>query len=447
MLSANGATLLYRQGSRWTTRDIHSAGTGRESQLALNGLQVRVDPIAEWQQVFREAWRIQRDYFYDPGLHGLDLKAVQAKYEPFVKGLGSANDLYYLLSEMLGELSVSHILIGRPSGGGGQVERTGLLGADYQLDQGRYRFQRIYRGEIWSPEVRAPLAEPGMNVKEGEYLIAVDGRELRGNDDPFDAFRGKAGQKVRLRIGADASGRGSRELAAIPIANEQPLRHLAWLEGNRRTVDELSGGRLAYVYLPNQGAAGYANFNRFYFGQIDKQGVVVDGRFNTGGVQPDYFIDYLSRSVIGYRATRHGADFPAPLAVIDGPKVLITNEYAWSNGDALALYFRKKGLGSVVGKTTTGAVTGSAPGWPMLIDGGYVQAPGVGSYSLTGEWEVENRGVKPDFEVELDPADWRAGHDRQLEKAVAVLLQEMQAKPRPKPRKPAYPRISPPRKP
>jgi tricorn protease len=411
-----------------------------EGALKLDAIEALVDPRAEWQQMFREAWRIQRDFFYEPNLHGVDIAAMQKRYEPFVPQVGSRGDLNYLLSEMMGEFTAGHLYIQ-----GGQMPDVksvpgGLLGCDFALENGRYRFTKIYTGENWNPDALAPLTQPGVNVAAGEYLLAVNGRDLQGSDNVYRTLEATSGKQVNLRVGADPSGTNARDVVVVPVASESRLRYLDWIEANRRTVDQLSAGKLAYVHLPDTSFGGYTNFNRYYFAQIGKEGAVVDERFNGGGAQPDYIIDYLKRPLIHYRSTRHGEDFQGPLAAIFGPKAMLINEYAGSGGDSMPWYFRKAGVGPLVGKTTWGGLVGGLGGFPLLMDGGAVTAPSVGWWDpYTGEWVAENVGIHPDFDIDLDPRIWRSGRDAQLEKAVEVVMNELK-KPRPatKP-KPGYP--------
>jgi len=437
-VSFNGEKVLYRRGEQWFI-----AGTGQppkpgEGALKLDGMEMRTDPRAEWHQMYREVWRIERDFFYDPGAHGLDLKATEKKYEPYLERIGSRADLNYLFQEMLGELSVGHLYVG--GGASPEVRRVrgGLLGADYKIENGRYRFARVYSGENWNPETRAPLTQPGVNVTAGEYLLAVNGRELHASDNLYSFFEGTAGRSVVLRVGPDPGGKDAREVTVVPVENESTLRNLAWIEDNRRLVDKLSGGRLAYVYMPNTSVAGMGNFNRYYFAQVGKEGAVIDERFNGGGSVADYIIDYLKRPVLSWWTTRAGEDFTTPAAAIFGPKVMIINEMAGSGGDFMPWAFRKARIGPLIGKRTWGGLVGIF-GYPPLIDGGRVTAPNLAFYNTEGQWEVENVGVPPDIEIEFDPSAWRAGRDTQLERAVEVCLELLKKSPPPRPTRPAYP--------
>ncbi|HET7456866.1 MAG TPA: PDZ domain-containing protein [Gemmatimonadaceae bacterium] len=430
-VSANGEKMLYAMGGgRWVVSAAGEAPKPGEGVVKTDEMMVQVDPRAEWTQMYGEVWRIERDFFYDPKYHGLDLAKAAKKYEPFVSGVASRADLNYLFDDMLGELTVGHLFVN----GGDEPEgtpwpRTGLLGADYDVANGRYRFARVLAGENWNPTTRSPLTAPGVNVREGEYLLAVDGRDVRADSaDVYAYFQGTANKSVVLRVGPNPTLAGSREVTVVPLASEGSLRNLAWIDANRRTVDRLSGGRVAYVYLPNTAGAGYTNFNRYYFAQVDRDGAVIDERFNGGGSAADYMIDAMRRPLMSRWRTRAGEDFTTPVAAIFGPKAMIINEYAGSGGDALPWYFRQAKLGPLVGKRTWGGLVGIYD-YPPLMDGGSVTAPRVAFRNVEGEFDVENKGVAPDVEVELDPAAWRAGHDPQLERAVAEVMDALKKAP------------------
>ena len=437
-LSANGEKMLYRQEQNWFITSASQPVKPGEGKLKMEEMEVFVDPREEWKQMYRETWRIERDFFYDPNHHGLDLAATAKKYEPYVDALMHRADLNYLFQEMLGELSVGHLYVG-----GGDVPDPrhvtgGLLGADYKIENGRYRFSKIYNGENWNPQLRAPLTQPGVNVVALEYLLAVNGRNLAATDNVYQFFEATANKQVVLRVGSNPDGTGSREVTVVPVANDIPLRNLAWVEENRRKVDQVSGGKLAYVYLPDTAQGGYSFFNRYFFSQTDKEGVVVDERFNSGGHSADYIIDYLRKPLMSYWAVRDGEDFRAPFGTIPGPKAMLVNQYSGSGGDLMPWMFRRAGVGPLIGKRTWGGLVGIG-GYPTLIDGGLVTAPNFAFYSPEGQWEVENHGVDPDIEIEFDPKAWREGRDPQLDKALDWLQQELRKKPVRKPQRPPYP--------
>jgi tricorn protease len=436
-VSFNGEKFLYQMGDDWFIGATAGAKPG-EGKLKLDEMKVWVEPRAEWKQMYDEVWRIERDFFYDPHTHGANLKALAKEYSAYLDGLSTRDDLNYLFSEMLGELNVGHMFVG--GGSNPELTRTeiGLLGADYSIENDRYRFRRVFNGENWNPQLRAPLTQPGVNVVVGEYLLAVNGRELHGTDDIFSFFQETAGKQTVLKVGPDPDGKDSREVTVIPVSDELPLRNRAWIESNRRKVDELSNGRLAYVYIPDTAGGGFTYFNRYYFAQIDKKGAVMDERFNTGGQAADYIIQYMQRKIWNYWAGRDDDTvYSTPAMAIYGPKAMITNEFSGSGGDALPWYFHHTGLGPLVGKRTWGGLVGIS-GFPGLIDGGFVTAPNFAFFTTEGTWEVENRGVPPDFDVELDPQAWRQGHDAQLEKAVQLALADLDKNPPPVPKRPAF---------
>jgi tricorn protease len=409
-----------------------------DGKLDLSGMEVRVDPRAEWRQMYHEIWQIERSFFYDPHYHGVDTVAEEAKYKPYLDEVGSRSDLNYLFQEMLGDFSIGHL-----RGYGGTIPepahvRGGLLGADYELVDGRYRIKRIYTGEHWNPQAHGPLAEPGMKVVEGDFILAVGGVNLSGSDDIQRLLEGSAGTQVVLKIAADANGKNAHDVTVTPIAEDLSLRNAAWIEGNRRKVSELSGGKLAYVYLPDTALGGLTNFNRYYFAQQDKQGAVIDERFNSGGQAADYIIHAMQRTLMSWWAPRYGAIYRTPQASILGPKVMITNEFAGSGGDAMPWYFREAKLGPLVGKRTWGGLVGIG-GIPTLMDGGQVTSPSFGFFNPDGQWDVENHGVAPDYEVDMDPKAVSEGHDPQLEKAVSLAMEELAKHPVPEPHKPEYP--------
>ncbi|HKX27218.1 MAG TPA: PDZ domain-containing protein, partial [Blastocatellia bacterium] len=437
-LSANGEKMLYRQAQNWFIAAVAQPIKPGEGRIKTEEMEVYVDPKAEWNQMYRETWRIERDFFYDPHHHGLDLQATAKRYEPYLDSLAHRADLNYLFQEMLGELSVGHLYVN-----GGDVPDPkrvpgGLLGADYQIENGRYRFTRVYNGENWNPQLRAPLTQPGVNVVAGEYLLAVNGRNLTGADNLFSFFESTANKQVVLRVGPNPDGSNSREVTVVPVPGEIGLRNLAWIEENRRKTDQLSGGQLAYIYLPDTAQQGYRFFNRYFFSQLDKQGAVVDERFNSGGHAADYVVDYLKKPLNSYWAVRDGDDYRQPFGTLPGPKVMLVNEYSGSGGDLLPYMFRRAGVGPLIGKRTWGGLVGIG-GTPQLIDGGSVTAPNFAFYTPEGKWEIENYGVDPDLDLDLDPKAWRAGHDLQLEKAVEVLMDSLKKNPTRPPQRPSYP--------
>jgi tricorn protease len=437
-LSANDEKLLYRQGSRWAIVSATGSIDPGKGTLDLDEMEAYVDPPAEWREMYREAWRGLRDFFYAPNLHGLDLAETEKRYEPYLERLGSRRDLNYLFREMLGEVTISHMYAGGGDAPRANPVRGGLLGADYTIERGHYRFARVYDGENWNPEARAPLTQPGVDVVAGEYLLAVNGREVLPTEEVYAYFEGTAGKQITLKVGPSPDGSGAREVTVVPVEDEYQLRYLAWIEDNRRKVDELSGSRLAYVHMPDTGSGGYDSFNRYFFAQVGKEGALIDERFNGGGALADYVIDYLRRPLQAYFTQREGEDFAMPTAAIFGPKAMLINEFAGSGGDYMPWAFRDAKIGPLIGKRTWGGLVGVSG--ISLMDGGATGAPQSGFWNPNGTWDVENWGVEPDIEVELDPALWRAGRDPQLERAVAVLMDALKRNPLPRHRRPPYPR-------
>jgi tricorn protease len=409
-----------------------------EGKLDFSPLQVRVDPAAEWAQMYREVWRIERAYFYDPNFHGVDTAADERRLAPYAAAIQSRADLNYVFQEMLTGFSVGHL---RGSGGAIPTARKvpgGLLGADYEIRDGRYCFAKIYTGGLWSPDAKAPLAQPGLNVHVGECVLAINGEPVTAATDIQQPLEGMAGQAVSLRIGSTA-GQGTRDITVIPVASEAKLRNLDWIDSNRKKVDQLSGGKLAYIYMPDTGEGGFTSFNRYYFAQTDKQGAIIDERFNAGGQMADYIVEVLGRKIEGYWAGRYGMINHTPSAGIYGPKVMIANEVSGSGGDAMPWLFKHNQIGPLVGKRTWGGLVGISE-IPVLMDGGHVTSPSVGFFSPKGEWDVENHGVEPDYPVEQDPKAAAGGHDPQLEAAVALALDKLkQTPPSVPPQHPAYP--------
>jgi len=434
-LSNDKKKLLYQAsaggGTSWgivaTDRPVPvKVGDG---PLNVAQLEMKVDPRAEWEQIYRETWRIQREYFYDPKFHGNDWQAIYEKYRPLLAHVGHRADLGYLIAMVGGELTVGHSYLT----GAGDVPSedpvsVGLLGADFAIENGRYRIKRIYTGENWNPDLRAPLSAPGIQVAEGDYLLEVNGRPLAPPTNPYSLFEGTAGRQTLIRVNKAPSMEGSRVVTVIPVPSEDGLRTRAWIEDNRRLVDRLSNGKLAYVWLPNTAGPGYTYFTRYYYAQQDKEGAIIDERYNHGGQVADYIVNELDRKLMGYFVQRDGQPATSPIAGIYGPKVMIINESAGSGGDALPYMFHLRKLGPMVGTRTWGGLVGTL-GVPQTIDGGGITAPILAFYDLSGKWAVENEGVPPDIEVEYTPADVIKGHDPQLERAVQEAMKLLEQNP------------------
>ena len=441
-VSFNGEKFLYRQGSKWGIASTAGPVKAGDGLLNMDAMQVWRVPRDEWTQMYNEAWRLERDYFYARNFVGLDLEKTIEEYRRYLPGIASREDLNYLFREMLGKLSTGHTFVGGGDVPAAPTTSVGMLGADYVIENGHYRFGTIYSGENWNPELRAPLTEPGISVKQGDYLLAINGRELRSSDNIDSFLLNTAGEQVTLTVATDAAGAGSHTVVVVPIPEETALRGRAWIYSNLRKVDDLSKGRIAYVYLPNTAQAGLTSFNRYFFAQVGKQGVIVDDRFNSGGQAADYIIQYLQRKLWNYWYTPEGQVSTEPGEAIFGPKVMLINEYAGSGGDLIPWFFHHTELGQLVGERTWGGEIGIT-GYPALIDGGMVTAPSLAFFTTTGKWGIENEGVPPDVEVPDDPRAWRQGHDLQLEKAVQTALEQLQAHPLPKPSVPPFPEYYP----
>ena len=448
-VSADGRKLLYRTGGAGAggrgrggdagaaagaaglfivdaDRNPPQAGQGRINAT----LRMYLEPKEEFRQIFSEGWRNQRDYLYVPNMHGSDWPKMKEMYGSLVASVNHRADLNYLLDNMGSEIAVGHSYV--RGGDMPDVPQSpgGLLGADFVVESGRYKITRIYDNESWNPDLRAPLAAPGVDVAVGDFIVAINGLELKAPDNIYRLLDGTANRQTVVAVNAKPVLEGARQVTVLPIANEQGLRTRAWVEHNRRLVDKLSNGQLAYVYVPNTGQPGYTSFNRYYFSQQDKKGAVIDERFNGGGSAADYIIDVLGRDFDGYFNNVAGDRYPftSPAAGIWGAKVMIINEMAGSGGDLMPYMFKRRKIGPLVGKRTWGGLVHTAD-TPAFIDGGSMIAPRGGFFTREGNWAVENEGVAPDIDIENWPKDVIAGRDPQLEKAVEEALRILKANP------------------
>lgn len=437
-VSAKASHLLVSAGGGFNIAAAGSPVKRSEGKLDLDRARIKIDPRAEWAQIFDEAWRINRDYFYDPNMHGADWPAMREKYAQFLPDMAVRADLNRLIQWMCSELAVGHHSVG---GGETLVKADripgGLLGADYEVADGHYRFAKVFGGLNWNPELRAPLSQPGVNVVVGEYLLAVNGHEIAPPENLYSRFENTSGRIVELTVGPNADGTDSRTVEVVPTSSESSLRNRDWVEGNIARVTEATDGRVAYTYVPNTAGLGHVYFKRYFFPQADRDAIIIDERYNGGGQVADYYIDLLRRPMVSWWAMRYGADLRTPQAGIPGPKVMIIDETAGSGGDLLPWMFRQQGIGQLVGRRTWGGLVGIL-GFPTLMDGGSVTAPNLGIWTEDG-FVVENVGVPPDIEVEQWPADVAAGRDPQLEKAIEVVLRQLEANPVVRPKRPPFP--------
>jgi tricorn protease len=421
-LDKEGKKVIYKSGPVYgVVETIPGKAKVGEGKLDLSGLQVEVDPREEWKQIFREAWRIERDFYWDPAMTGHNWKQIGDRYEALLPWVAHRSDLNYIIGEMIAELSTSHTYVG----GGDQPQPphigVGLLAADFESDGAYYRITKIYPGENWSEAARSPLTEPGLKVKAGDYLIAVDGREARSNLNVYVYFQNLAGKIVTLKINSRPSTEGAWDVTVKTIANENGPHYLDWIENNRRKVAEATHGRIGYMHVPDTSFPGIIAFDKQFTGQLDKDGIIVDERSNSGGQIPDFYTEKLKRQLLAVLAPREGADIGWPPVAIYGPKVMLVNELAGSGGDAFPWFFRREKIGPIVGTRTWGGLVGISRGIP-LRDGGFVTAPEFAFWSTDngGEWIIENHGVDPDYEVKQRPDLVVSGHDPQLEKAIEL---------------------------
>jgi tricorn protease len=450
-LSFDGSKVLYEAdgGSYGHTYGIIDAKADSpkkigDGALNLGGMKVQIDPSAEWKQIFNEVWRQERDYFYEAAMNGVDWEKVRDKYAQRLPAVADRYTLTYILGEMIGELSNSHTYVGGGDYPDLHPVNVGLLGVDFEADQaaGMYRFKKIYAGENWDQQTRSPLTEPGVTVKEGDYLIAVNGRPLRTPQDPYELFVNTVNENVTLTVNSKPSEDGSHTVQVKPVSDENSLRELAWVESNRKKVDAASNGRIGYVYLPDMGGPGLNEFVKQYFPQIRKEGMIIDVRYNGGGFVDQLIFARLRRVLAGMGSNRNWESGTVPPVVFDGAMACITNHYAASDGDIFSYYFKYYKLGPLIGERTWGGVRGIRGQMP-LMDGGYITRPEAARYDLNSKWVIENRGVQPDIVVENRPDLVVKGQDPQLEKAIDVVMKEIQANPKKLPPRPpdlpAYP--------
>lgn len=436
-LAHAGSKLIYQQKNGFfiSSADKIDAGKGK---LNFGAVQIKSEPLAEWLQIFDEAWRINRDYFYATNYHGADWQKMREKYRPFVKHAATRADVGRIIVWMLSELAVGHsFYFGEPKFNEAKNIPIGLLGADFEIRNNRYRFKKVFGGLNWTKNLRAPLRAPGVNVKAGDYLISVNGKPVLADQNVFAHFEHSVGKLTTITVSSSADGKKARSYSVEPIANDRNLRHFDWVEGNLDYVNQKTNGKVAYVYLPNTTGLGHEYFKRYFYPQVHKKAIILDERFNGGGQIADYYIDMLRRPFIANWVTRYGRVLKTPKATIDGPKVMLIDEGAGSGGDLLPWMFRKFNMGTLIGKRTWGGLVGIL-GFPNLMDGSFVTAPDIAILTEDG-WIVENEGVAPDIEVEQTPIAIRQGRDPQLDKAIQVVLEELKRVPTQETKVPAFP--------
>ena len=434
-LSADGKKIAYRQGRSIGIIDA-SATDSKGETLDLSGLKMHLNPLSEWKQIFNEAWRLERDFYYDPKMHGLDWNAMKKKYGRLLPYVSCRQDIRYLVGELIGELNTSHTYVY-----GGDRRRVaervnvGMLGVDWEVDEkeNRYRFKKIYRVADWTREILPPLARPGIRVEEGDYLLQVNGQDVTADRNVFSYFQDLAGEQVTIVVNQKPNDKGAKEYTVEPGRGEFTLRYLDWVEHNRKVAEEASDGRIGYIHLPDTYLGAAREFPKYFFAQTQKKGLIVDGRFNGGGLDPDIFLQRLDREILAYWTRRYSHDQSNPALATRAHLVCLTNRQAGSGGDMLPMEFQMKGMGPVIGTRTWGGLVGVSMFIPM-IDGGGLTAPDYRIYDPQGKWIVENEGVQPDIIVDLDPAEMARGYDAQLMKGIEVLLDKIKEDPRPWPK-------------
>ncbi|MCW3788706.1 S41 family peptidase [Plebeiibacterium sediminum] len=437
-LTSNNKKLLFKNKDNWGIAEVGKKP--EKDNLKTEQIEIKIDPTQEWSNIFNEAWRVNRDYFYDPGMHGCDWDAMKQKYSVFLNDISCRSDLYRVMQWMFSELAVGHH---RFSNRGDKYQnppkiKGGLLGADYQVVNNRFQIEKIYGGLNWNPGLRSPLTEPGIDIKEGDFIIAINGKEVYANENFYSFFENTADKIIKLKVSSSVDGSEARVFDVVPLNNENDLRNRDWVESNLKKVNEATNGQVAYVYVPNTTVAGHEYFKRYFFPQVDKKAIIIDERYNGGGQLADYYIDILKRPYQSSWNYRYGKDVKAPNASIQGPKVMLINEGAGSGGDYLPWMFRKFGMGTIIGTRTWGGLVGIT-GYPQFIDGGAVTAPNLAFWTEEEGFGVENAGVAPDIEVEQWPKQIIEGRDPQLEKAIEVILKQLEDNPPKEPVRPEYP--------
>jgi tricorn protease len=421
-VSNDGKKLLARVGSSWKVMDT-AKPSGKDGKTLKVNLKMKLDRTEEWKQIFEEAWRYERDYFYDPEMHGRDWDKVYKRYAPLVPFIKHRTDLTYVLDQVNGELSVGHSFVG-----GGDYPKTernsvGLLGADLKAENNLWKIDRIYTTESWNPELSSPLEEPGLKVKEGNFIVEINGEKLTADSDPYKLLDGTSGIQTVLKIAETADLDSTWTITVKPIRSENALRQRAWVEDNRRTVDSLSGGKIAYIWVPNTSGPGFVSFNRYFFAQQDKLGAVIDERFNGGGLLDDYMVDLMTRKLRAALTNEvpNGRAMRLPAGIL-GPKVLLINEKSGSGGDFFPWVFRQQKAGPLIGATTWGGLVKSSVHYRM-VDGGTITAPDNAVFDpVNNKWVAENTGVAPDIAVRQDAVSLSKGVDPQLKRAVKEVM-------------------------
>jgi tricorn protease len=426
-VSADGKKLIYAARGQYGIIDIAPGKKVGDGKISTNNLRMKIDPLEEWKQIFNEAWRMERDFFYVENMHGVNWKKIKKRYEELLPYLTNRDDLNYIIGEMIAELNIGHAYVG----GGDYYPRSasvsnGKLGCDFEIDKksGRYRFSKIYKGRNWEPLFKAPLNQPGIDISEGDYLLAINGVDLKYPTNPFELLENTVGHQTVLKVSKDKSDEEAKDIVVVPVGNDINLRYEDWVEGNRQKCLAASDGKIGYVHVPSTAITGLYEFGRQYFPQADMDGIVIDVRYNSGGWMPSLFVDRLSKELKSLWGSRYGMVRRFPMTAPVGHLACVINEYAGSGGDAFPYMFRQAGLGPLIGKRTWGGLVGMNRNIPM-VDGGYVTVPTIGFMDTDAEYDVEGFGVAPDIEVENMPDEVVSGKDPQLEKAIEYIMNKI----------------------
>ncbi len=437
-MSAKGEKMIYGTGDgKFGIIDVSPGNSVGDGTLDMSNMTASINPMNEWVQIYNEAWRLERDFFYDPAMHGVDWKAMGERYRKLLPYCSSRSDLNYIIGELIGEINVGHAYIG--GGDNPRAERigVGMLGIDFELSDNAYKVAKILHGADYDTDVRSPLDDPGVAISEGDYILAVNHIKVDPSISPYAAFQGLNNKLIVLTVNSKASMDGARDVEVKTIGSETTLRNRAWIEENRQKVLAATDGRCGYIYVPNTGRNGQNELVRQFYGQVGMEALIIDERFNSGGQIPDRFIELLNRPNYNYWGMRSFDSWPTPFVANNGPKVMLANEWAGSGGDAFPYYFKAAKVGPVVGKRTWGGLVGIS-GLPPLLDGGFLSSPNFGMYNNEGEWDVEGYGVDPDYEVENPSDEVYRGNDAQLSKAIELINDGLEKMPE-KVKKPAYP--------
>lgn len=438
VLSADRKKMIYLSEKAYYISDAGKKPESGKGQVNTAKMESLIDPKQEWREIFDEAWRIERDFFYDPNMHQVDWEKMKQRYLPLIPYVAHRSDLNYILGELIGELNCGHTYVG-----GGDIPRAkripaGLLGCDFVREGNFYKIEKIYKGENWSERGKAPLTQPGIDVKEGMYLIAINGKPVRATENLFKFLQNSADKAIEITVNDKPTDEAAKDFTVVPIGSDRYLRYLDWVEMNREKVAKVTNSTVGYLHVPDTGTNGLNLFVKQFLAQTNKKGIIVDVRYNSGGMVPDRFIEYMRRPLTNMWSRRYAGEIRWPVSAVHGQFVCIANAWAGSGGDLFPWYFKKYKLGKLIGKRTWGGLVGLS-GNPQLIDGGRITAPNWAFYNLQSEWDVEGHGVDPDIEVDNRPDLVVKGHDPQLEKAIEVILDEIKKEPKKIPKRPVYP--------